>query len=73
MKDKREIVNYLVFGLITTFINFVSYALLTQLLHADFKTATTIAAFLSVLFAFITNKLYVFQSRDKHFIVVTKS
>lgn len=72
MRDKREIVNYLVFGMITTLINLVSYALLTQLLNTDFKTATTIANLLAVLFAFITNKLYVFRSRDKNFIIVTK-
>lgn len=72
MKDKKEIVSYLFFGMITTLINLVSYAMLTQFLNADFKTATTIAAFLSVLFAFITNKLYVFESRDKNFIIVSK-
>lgn len=72
MKDRKELLNYLVFGFITTFINMISYALLAKLLTTDFKTATTIAWFLSVLFAFVTNKLFVFNSRHKNLFLMTK-
>lgn len=64
MKNKKELVSYLVFGVLTTLVNIVCYGLLAKILHMDFKLATTIAWIVSVLFAFITNKLYVFNSRS---------
>lgn len=64
MNKKNEIINYLVFGVLTTFINIVSYALFTKIMNMDYRIATTIAWFVSVIFAFITNKIYVFNSRE---------
>jgi len=56
--------DYVLFGVITTLVNIISYTFLTQFLYADFKIATTIAWIISVLFAFFTNKYYVFHSRN---------
>lgn len=64
--------NYLVFGVITTAINILSYAILTKSFYVDFKTATTIAWILSVFFAFFSNKYYVFKQRNKHIAVILK-
>lgn len=64
MKINKELINYLVFGVLTTLVNIICYGLLAKILHMDFKLATTIAWIVSVLFAFITNKLYVFNSRS---------
>ena len=56
---------YLVFGVLTTAVNYFSYIILriflTEDYHVLFCNAT--AWFLSVLFAFITNKLFVFESK----------
>ncbi|NLG93534.1 MAG: GtrA family protein [Clostridiales bacterium] len=61
-----EMISYIVFGVLTTVVNIVSYGLLRPVIHWnsqwDVLTANTIAWILSVDFAFITNKLYVFQS-----------
>ena len=38
----------------------------------DYKLATTIAWVISVLFAFITNKLYVFNSKDTNIWLMIK-
>lgn len=65
MKNKKEIINYIIFGVLTTLINIASYAILAKALHIDYKISTTIAWILSVLFAFITNKFYVFNSSFK--------
>ncbi len=46
----------------TTLVNIVTYYLFVTLLHVDYKVATTIAWIVSVLFAYITNKKYVFNS-----------
>lgn len=72
MKSKKEVVSYLVFGVITTLVNIISYVLLTKVFHIDYKLATTIAWLLSVFFAFITNKLYVFNSKSFHFKTLSK-
>ncbi|WP_379970347.1 GtrA family protein [Ectobacillus sp. sgz5001026] len=62
MNRKKEIFNYLLFGGLTTLVNIVTYYLFVTLLHVDYKVATTIAWIVSVLFAYITNKKYVFNS-----------
>ncbi|MGJ7922717.1 GtrA family protein [Neobacillus sp. LXY-4] len=72
MKNKKEVVNYLVFGVLTTLTNIVSYGILAKMFHVDYKLATTIAWIISVLFAFITNKLYVFNSKETNLILITK-
>jgi len=72
MTAKKEITGYLFFGILTTLINILSYVLLTNILGIDYKTATTIAWLVSVLFAFITNKLFVFHSMSKHFLPLVK-
>jgi putative flippase GtrA len=60
---KQEVISYLFFGILTTLINFISYLLLTDLLGVHYTAATTIAWFLAILFAYITNKIYVFKSQ----------
>ncbi|MBQ4384156.1 MAG: GtrA family protein [Firmicutes bacterium] len=55
---------YLFFGGLTTLINIVCFWLLHEVLHIDTVAANTAAWILSVLFAFITNKLYVFESKS---------
>lgn len=63
MKNKKEMFNYLLFGILTTLVNIVTFAVFNKWLGMDYKLATTIAWVLSVIFAFITNKLFVFQSK----------
>lgn len=63
MKNKKEIINYLVFGILTTLVNIISYWLFTTIFNVDYRISTTIAWFISVVFAFITNKIFVFNSK----------
>ena len=72
MKLKKEIISYLVFGVLTTLTNIASYVILSKLYGMDYKLATTIAWVISVLFAFITNKLFVFNSKENNIIIITK-
>ncbi|MCI5801480.1 MAG: GtrA family protein [Oscillospiraceae bacterium] len=60
----REVLNYLFFGVLTTLVNLVSYFVLTRAFHINYIAATAIAWVLSVLFAYVTNKIWVFESRD---------
>ncbi len=59
-----EVLSYLFFGGCTTLVNIVTFWLL-RLLKLGVYTSNTIAWVLSVLFAFITNRLFVFQSKGK--------
>lgn len=72
MGIKKEVVSYLIFGILTTLVNIISYGVMTKLLNFDYKLATTYAWILSVLFAFITNKLYVFNSRNTKIFILIK-
>lgn len=64
LREYREAVLYLVFGGLTTGVNFLSYLLLTRLLAVSELPATALAWFLSVVFAYLTNKVWVFESRS---------
>ncbi|MDM5157043.1 GtrA family protein [Bacillus sp. DX1.1] len=63
----KELFNYLLFGGLTTLVNIVTYFVCTTLAGMDYKIATTIAWIVSVLFAYITNKKYVFNSQQTSF------
>ena len=69
-KKYKELVLYLVFGVCTTLINLAVYYLLTRFCFtdapdSDWAPANIIAWVISVTFAFITNKIWVFESRSK--------
>ena len=72
MKRKKEVISYLFFGVLTTLINILSYVVLSKLFEVDYKLATTIAWGISVLVAFITNKVYVFNSKETNIVLVAK-
>lgn len=63
-KLSKEIVLYLIFGIATTIINIVMFNMLRRI---DFNIliSNTIAWFISVLFAYMTNKRYVFESKNE--------
>lgn len=60
----REIIMYLIFGVSTTLVNWIVYTLLVSLAGADVTLANGIAWFAAVVFAYITNKLFVFESKS---------
>ena len=62
----KEIINYLFFGGCTTVVNFISYYIPSNLLGIDEIVSNMIAWVVSVLFAYITNKIFVFESKDKN-------
>ena len=64
-KNLWEVFSYLFFGGCTFLVNFVTYFVFKDLLHINYLISNFIAWVISVLFAYITNKLYVFESRGK--------
>lgn len=63
-KKYEEIINYLIFGVLTTLVSILSYALFTRLFHLNYITSNIFSWIISVTFAFITNKIYVFKAKD---------
>lgn len=59
-----ETLLYLLFGVLTTAINTVVCGLCYDYLHWNILVANVLAWILAVAFAFLTNKLYVFQSKS---------
>ena len=62
----RETILYIVFGVATTVVNYIVFHLLYNVLwHQNHSLAANAAAFVAaVIFAFVVNKLFVFESRS---------
>lgn len=59
-----EMLLYIFFGVLTTVVNVLSFGLLRDILQWRLLTANTLAWGLSVAFAFLTNKVFVFRSKS---------
>lgn len=64
---RNQAVRYLFFGGCTTLVNIGSYALLRYLAGVDMTTANFLSIGLAILFAYVVNKLFVFESRCETF------
>lgn len=62
-KAHRETLLYLIFGGLTTVVSFAVYFLFRQL-NVDEMISNGLSWFFAVLFAFVTNKLFVFGSKS---------
>lgn len=63
----KEIIVYIVFGALTTLVNLVTFYLLEYIFGSGGKgyiVYNAIAWVVAVVFAYITNKLYVFESKS---------
>ena len=68
----KEIVNYLIVGILTTIVSLgVKYLLLFTVLDAkdafQLQVAVIISWICAVAFAYITNRVFVFESKSKHY------
>ena len=66
----RELILYVFFGGLTTLVNWAGYWLLADVFHVPYLWATAIAQILSILFAYVTNRIWVFESKAKGFSAV---
>lgn len=62
----KEVLLYLFFGGCTTLVNILSFMII-RVLGIGLYTSNVLAWFISVVFAFITNKLFVFESKNVGF------
>ncbi len=64
----KEIINYLIIGGLTTVVSLLSFYVVRYLIFTnnsqfDIQISNVISWFFAVLFAFVTNKKYVFESK----------
>ena len=59
----KEVILYGVFGVLTTIVNIGTFAIMTKLFKWDENISNIIAIVLAVLFAYVTNKDWVFHSK----------
>ena len=67
----KEVIMYLIFGVLTTIVSLVSYYLLTiTIFNPDnailLQVANILSWIISVLFAYITNRKFVFESKNNN-------
>lgn len=62
-RTHREGMRYLVFGALSTVLNIVVFAICTKIANLSTTVSNTIAWIATVLFAYVTNKIYVFNSK----------
>ena len=60
----RETVIYLVFGVLTTVVNYAVYIPLYNFVHLPASVCNGVAWVAAVTFAYVTNKLFVFESKS---------
>lgn len=64
IKKYEELIKYFIIGVITTIINYAIFAVLSSVVNIDMHVSNIIAWIVSVIFAYFTNKLFVFESKS---------
>lgn len=67
-KKNKEIINYIIVGGCTTVVSVVSYYLFRLVLD-HYLICTILSWVVSVVFAYITNRIFVFESKDKRVLI----
>ncbi len=65
LKKYKSLILYGIFGVATTLVNIGSYFVCAELLHFGVLISTALAWFIAVLFAYVTNKIWVFDSKTR--------
>ncbi len=72
IKKYEELIKYLIIGVLTTVLNYIVFAVLVNGIKIEMHTSNIIAWIVSVIFAYFTNKLFVFESKSFRFNVLRK-
>ena len=61
----KELITYVIFGVLTTLVNFFAFWIFTKIFGEDlYLVNNAIAWVVGVVFAYVTNKLFVFESKS---------
>lgn len=65
-KKYKEIINYLIAGVLTTIVSILSYELFKNVFHIHYIISNIISWIIAVTFAYIINSKFVFESNKKN-------
>lgn len=60
----KEIITYIIFGVLTTVVSWGSYTVFVELLSMKVFVGNLLSWICAVVFAYVTNKLWVFESKS---------
>ena len=63
-KKYEDIILYIIFGVLTTAVSFVTQFLASRFLHTSVIVSTSISWICAVTFAYVTNRKFVFKSEE---------
>lgn len=66
LEKYEDIILYLFFGVCTTAVNMIGYWALAYLCNLGIMPSTVVAWFLALIFAYVTNRKWVFKSKAKN-------
>lgn len=66
IKKYKEQILYLVFGGLTTLINIIVFFITNKVLNISWQISNILAWFFAVLFAYIVNRKFVFESKNEN-------
>ncbi len=61
----KEVLLYLFFGVLTTIVSLVSYYICSEILEIHYLISNVISWIFAVAFAYVTNRVWVFESKTK--------
>ena len=62
----KEFILYIVFGILTTVVSISSYYICSEILNIHYLVSNIISWVLSVIFAYFTNRVWVFESKSEN-------
>lgn len=71
-KKYEDVFWYLVFGVLTTIVNILVYYVFANIISMNYLIANVIAWAAAVLFAYVTNRIFVFKSTTKGLQAIVK-
>ncbi len=66
IEKNKELITYIIFGFLSTLVNWLVYSVLVELKAFSMTASNAMAWVAAVLFAFVTNKIFVFRSKSKN-------
>lgn len=68
MAFKKELILYIIFGVLTTLVNILVYYFFTKIILVNYIISNILAWVFSVFFAYVTNRIWVFESKNDNII-----
>lgn len=69
IKKNNEFILFLIVGIMTSIVNYLTYFIFSYVLNVSYLISNAISLIVTVLFAFFSNRYYVFKKKEKEHIL----